>query len=138
MLKKLLSLIGADLTVIYCVMDGAFGNNNALQMVRQCSLHLISKLRYDAALYFPYDGPQKKRGANKKYGDKLNYNHIPTQYLKETTVDRWHPNQYLSDDACGTNFSQDLLNVVIIVKTNLKTGARAHVVLFSSDLDFSL
>jgi putative transposase len=27
------------------------------------------------------------------------------------------------------------LNVVIIVKTNLKTGARAHVVLFSSDLD---
>lgn len=86
MLKKLLALIGVDLTVIYCVMDGAFGNNNALQMVRQCSLHLISKLRWDAALYFPYDGPQKKRGANKKYGDKLNYNHIPEQYLKETTV----------------------------------------------------
>ena len=53
MLNKLLALIGVDLNVIYCVMDGAFGNNNALQMVRQCSLHLISKLRYDAALYFP-------------------------------------------------------------------------------------
>jgi hypothetical protein len=59
MLKKLLRLIGRDLKVIYCVMDGAFGNNNALQMVRQCSLHLISKLRCDAALYFPYEGPQK-------------------------------------------------------------------------------
>jgi len=29
------------------------------------------------------------------------------------------------------------LNMVIIVKTNLKTGARAHVVLFSSDLDLA-
>ena len=136
MLKKLLALIGADLTVIYCVMDGAFGNNNALQMVRQCSLHLISKLRWDAALYFPYDGPQKKRGANKKYDDKLNYNHIPEQYLKETTV----------TDGIQTKIYQmtlwhklfpDLLNVVVMVKTNLKSGARAHVVLFSSDLDLA-
>lgn len=136
MLKKLLALIGLDLSVIYCVMDGAFGHNNALQMVRQCSLHLVSKLRGDAALYFPYDGPQKKRGANKKYGDKLNYNHIPAQYLKETTV----------TDGIQTNIYQmtmwhklfpDLLNVVVIVKINLKTGARAHVVLFSSDLDLA-
>jgi len=133
MLKSLLSLIGTDLTIVYCVMDGAFGNNNALQMVRQCSLHLISKLRWDAALYFPYDGPQKKRGANKKYGEKLIYHHIPDQYLKETTL----------TDGIQTKTYQltmwhklfpDLLNVVVIVKTNLKTGAKAHVVLFSSDV----
>jgi len=133
MLKSLLSLTGVDLNVIYCVMDGAFGHNNALQMVQQCSLELISKLRWNAALYFPYDGPQKKRGARKKYGDKLNYNHMPEQYLKETTV----------TDGIQTKLYQmtmwhklfpDLLNVVIIVKTNLKSGARAHVVLFSSDL----
>lgn len=134
MLNKLLTLLGTDLKVSYCVMDGAFGHNNALQMVRQCSLHLISKLRCDAALYFPYAGPQKKCGANKKYGNKLNYQHLPEQYLKETTV----------TDGVQTNIYQmtmwhklfpDLLNVVIIVKTNLKTGARAHAVLFSSDLD---
>jgi putative transposase len=133
MLKKLLRLIGPDLKVIYCVMDGAFGHNNALQMVRQCSLHLISKLRGDAALYFPYQGPQKKRGATKKYGDKLNYDHIPDKYLKETSI----------VDGIQTNIYQmkmwhklfpDLLNIVIIVKINLKTQARAHVVLFSSDL----
>jgi len=29
------------------------------------------------------------------------------------------------------------LNVVIIAKTNLRTQARAHVVLFSSDLDLN-
>ena len=86
MLTKLLSLIGIDLNLVYCVLDGAFGNHYALQMVRHCSLHLISKLRNDTALYFPYAGEQKKVGARKKYGHKLDYAHIPDQYLNETTV----------------------------------------------------
>jgi putative transposase len=133
MLNKLLTLIGVDLNVIYCVMDGAFGNNNALQMVRQCSLHLISKLRYDAALYFPYEGEQNKRGANKKYGHKLDYNHIPDKYLQETSlVDGIQTKIYQM--RMWHKLFPDLLNVVIIVKINLKTQARAHVVLFSSDL----
>ena len=136
MLTQLLALLGVSLKVSYCVMDGAFGNNYALQMVRQCSLHLISKLRADAALYFPYTGPQKKVGARKKYGAKLDYAHIPDQYLKETTV----------LDGIQTNIYQltmwhklfpDLLNVVIIRKLNLKTQACAHVVLFSSDLNLA-
>jgi hypothetical protein len=136
MLKKLLALVGVSLKVSYCVMDGAFGNNNALQMVRQCSLHLISKLRADAALYFPYTGPQKKVGARKKYGAKLDYAHIPDQYLKETTV----------LDGIQTHIYQmtmwhklfpDQLNVVIIHKLNLKTQACAYVVLFSSDLELA-
>lgn len=136
MLKKLLDLLRVSLKVSYCVMDGAFGHNYALQMVRQCSLHLISKLRADAALYFPYTGPQKKVGARKKYGSKLDYAHIPDQYLQETTV----------LDGIQTNIYQmtmwhklfpDLLNVVIIRKINLKTQACAHVVLFSSDLELA-
>jgi hypothetical protein len=133
MLKTLLMLIGVDLSVVYCVMDGAFGNNNALQMVNQCSLHLISKLRYDAALYFPYEGQQKKRGAPRKYGHKLNYAHIPAKYLKETTiVDGIKTNIYHM--TMWHKLFPEQLNVVIILKINLKTQAQAHVVLFSSDL----
>ena len=133
MLKKLLLLLGLDLVPVYCVMDGAFGHNNALQMVQQCSLHFVSKLRCDAALYLPYQGPQKKRGANKKYGDKLTYDHLPPRYLKESKV----------VEGIQTNIYQmqlwhklfpELLNIVIIVKVNLKTQTHAHVVLFSSDL----
>jgi len=136
MLIKLLALVGVSLKLSYCVMDGAFGHNYALQMVRQCSLHLISKLRADAALYFPYTGPQKKVGARKKYGAKLDYAHIPDQYLKETTV----------LDGIQTHIYQmtmwhklfpDQLNVVIIHKLNLKTQACAYVVLFSSDLELA-
>lgn len=136
MLRRVLVLIGSELNLVYCVMDGFFGNNNALQMVRQCSLHIISKLRHDAALYFPYDGPQKKRGAKKKYGHKLNYTDISDDHLKETTT----------QDGIRTDIYQmalwhkrfpDQLNVVVIVKTKLKTGARAHVVLFSSDQELA-
>jgi hypothetical protein len=136
MLKKLLSLIGIDLQLVYCVLDGAFGNNYALQMVRQCSLHLISKLRADAALYFPYEGPQKKVGARKKYGQKLDYAHLPDQYLKETTVVDGIQTCIYQMTLWHKRFP-DLLNVVIIVKTNLKTQARAHIVLFSSNLDLA-
>jgi putative transposase len=57
MMEALLRLITTVLSVTYLVLDGHFGHPNALQMVRQCSLHLISKLRCDAALYFPYTGP---------------------------------------------------------------------------------
>ena len=136
MLKKLLALIGLDLKLSYCVLDGAFGHNDALQMVRQCSLHLISKLRHNAALYFPYQGTQKKVGARKKYGQKLDYSHLPDQYLKETTVlDGIQTSLYQM--TMWHKLFPDLLNVVIIVKINLKTQAHAHVVLFSSDLELA-
>jgi putative transposase len=39
-------------------------------MARQSNLHLISKLRYDAALYFPYTGSYAGRGPRRKYGSK--------------------------------------------------------------------
>src|SRR5207244_3952391 len=53
MLGALLHVIAGVVSLTYLVLDGHFGNHNALQMARQHNLHLISKLRYDAALYFP-------------------------------------------------------------------------------------
>ena len=38
------------------VYDGALGNNAGLQGVTQTGLHLISKLRHDSKLYFPFAG----------------------------------------------------------------------------------
>jgi len=133
MLNSLLVLLGIDLRPVYCVMDGAFGNNNALQMVGQCSLHLISNLRSDAALYFPYEGEQKKRGANKKYGAKLDYDHIPDKYLTETSLLDGLQTQ-IYQMTMWHKLIPDKLNIVIIVKTNRTTQKVAHVVLFSSDL----
>jgi putative transposase len=58
----LLTLIAGYSPLTYLVLDGHFGNHNALQRARQSHVHLISKLRYDAALYFPSTGPYAGRG----------------------------------------------------------------------------
>jgi putative transposase len=136
MVEALLRLITTVLSVTYLVLDGHFGNHNALQMVRQCNLHLISKLRGDAALYFPYSGSYAGRGPRRKYGRKVDYDNIPEMYLKRTTVDAHIETRLYQAQLLHKEFAQ-LLNVVIITKTNLRTQARAHVILFSSDLELT-
>jgi len=134
MVQKQLEIINDMISVKYLVLDGHFGNNNALQMTRQCGLHLISKLRNDSALYFSYDGIRNEKGAPRKYGDKIGYRNIPTQYLKESTFEDGIRTDIYQATMLHKAFAQ-ALNVVIIVKTNRKTGKRGHVVLFSSDLE---
>ena len=136
MLSALLQLIATVLSVTYLVLDGHFGNHHAVQMARQCGLHLISKLRCDAALYFPYTGGYAGRGPRRKYGPKVDYDHLPVQYRKETTVEGHIETCLYQMQVLHKEFAQPL-NVVIIAKTNLHTQARAHVVLFSSDLDLA-
>jgi hypothetical protein len=136
MVRKQPLLFNGRLCPAYLVLDGHFGHNNALQMALQYGLYLISKLRCDAALYFVYDGPQKKYGQRRKYGDKLNYADIPARYRQASSVEDDIRTDYYQAQMLHESFAQPL-NVVIIVKTHLKTGARAHVVLFSSDLDLA-
>ena len=136
MIHKQLQVIGGMIALTHMVLDGHFGNHPAVHMVRGCGLHLMSKLRHDAALYFPYDGPYAGRGPRRKYGDKLDYHNIPVQYLTQTTVeDNLHTRIY-QGQLLHKEFAQPL-HVVILVKTNLTTQACAYVVLLSSDLDLS-
>ena len=132
-LEALLHLIAGAVSLTYLVLDGHFGNHNALHMARQHNLHLISKLRCDAALYFPYTGPYAGRGPHRKYGDKVDYDDIPLPYLKEITVEGQVKTCVYQMHLLHKEFAQPL-NVVILVKINLRTQARAHVILFSSDL----
>jgi putative transposase len=133
MLDDLLPLITGVIPLTYFVLDGHFGNHHALQMARQSHLHLISKLRCDAALYFPYAGPYVGRGPRRKYGSKVDYAHMPETYLKETTVEGPIQTRVYQAQLLHKEFAQPL-NVVLLVKTNLRTQAQAHVILFSSDL----
>jgi IS4 transposase len=136
MVQKQLEMLQGIVTIRHLALDGHFGNNNALQMVLQCGLHLISKLRCDSALYFRYDGPQKKKGPRRKYGQKVDYRNIPDKYLVEQSTDGDIETRIYQAEMLHREFAQPL-NVVIITKTNLKTGASANVNLFSSDLDLS-
>jgi hypothetical protein len=133
MLDALLKLIAGVIPLTYLVLDGHFGHHNALHMARQSHLHLISKLRCDAALYFPYTGPYAGRGPRRKYGSKVDDGNMPAKYLKETTVEGHIQTRVYQAPLLHKEFAQPL-NVVIIIKLNLRTHARAHVILFSSDL----
>jgi putative transposase len=93
---------------------------------------LISKLRWDAALCFPWDGA----GHKCKYGKRIDYAHIPDKYLKSTTLKDGIQTCIYQAQLLHEDFPVPL-NVVILVKTNLTTQAWGHVILFSSDLDLS-
>ena len=136
MVDALRHLIAGLLPLTSLLLDGHCGHANALHMTRQANLHLISKLRCDAALYVPYTGPYAGRGPRRQYGHKIDYDNLPGQYLKETTVEGHIETCVYQAQLLHKEFPQPL-HVVIIAKTNLRTQARAHVVLFSSDLDLA-
>lgn len=133
MVRQLLARIGSLFPLTYLVLDGHFGNNGALQMALSCNLQLISKLRSDSALYLPYDGPYAGRGPRRIYGQRIDPRAIPERYLRQTSVEEGLETRIYQLQARHKTIAQ-ALNVVVIVKTNVKSQAVAHVILFSSDL----
>jgi hypothetical protein len=134
LLQAVQQVLGTTLTVTYVVLDGAFGNNYALQMVRRGGYDLISKLAVNSALYFRYAGTYSGRGPHKKYGERVKYATLPGEYRQQTTTAKGICTEIYQFTALHQLFAQPL-NVVVIVKTNSTTGARAHAILFSSDLN---
>jgi putative transposase len=61
---------------------------------------------------------------------------IPDQYLKETKIEDGFETRTYQMQLLHQDFSAPL-NVVILLRTNLATGAWANVILFSSDLELS-
>ena len=136
MLQVLLNTIQGTIQVTYLVLDGHFGNYPALHMVRQSQLQLISKLRSDAFLFFPYTGPSPKRGPCPRLGEQVNIRNVPESYLKETKVEDGFETRTYQMQLLHREFPEPL-NVIFLLKTNLETKAWAHVILFSSDLELS-
>jgi putative transposase len=134
MLKSFLDITQGTIQLTYLVLDGHFGNHPALHMVRQCQLHLISKLRYDAAVFFPYSGPAPKRGPRPRLGDQVQMHRIVEAYLKETKVEDGFETRTYQMQLLHREFAEPL-NVVILIRTNLQSKAWANVILFSSDLE---
>ena len=135
-LKDLLETVGTTISLKYVAMDGHFGNYPSAFMVRQAKLHLISKLRSNAALYLAFEGEHSGRGPKPKYGTKIDVRKLEGKYLKETSTE----NNLRTDIYQGQFYNKEFafaLNVVILVKTNIETNAQAHAILFSTDLELS-
>lgn len=135
MLRAILTWI-APLSVKHLVLDGFFGTSPTAWVVRDCGLHLLSKLRHNAALYLPYTGSKPRRGPTPRYGDKLDYHHLPADVCVQTVTEGQLVTQTYQLTTLHKEFA-DPLNLVVVVKTNLRTHKRAHVLLFSTDLSLS-
>jgi putative transposase len=131
--KKVCDVIRKRLAVNYFVLDGHFGNHFACQMVRQLDLHLISKLRSDAALYLEPTALAKQLRPRLKYGDRLNVAELPADRLKSSHTQAGYLTQVYQVRCLHKSFDRHL-NVVILKKTHLLSGRVGQVILFSSDL----
>ena len=133
LLKTVFATIDGLLPIRYFLLDGYFGNNNTLQMVRGCGLHLISKLRRDAALYLPPTTPYQGRGRPAIYGERLNPKEIDSKY-RVSTQTQGNITTDVYQIECRHKRFPDPLNVVCVRKTNAQTQEKSHVLFFSSDL----
>jgi hypothetical protein len=123
MLRAQLKLMAGQIHLAYLVLDSHFGTHPAMHMVRQCGLHLISKLRCNAALYLPYAGPYQGRGPHRKYGDKLAYQQLPASCPDDQPGGRAKPAAIDPGLAQGV---QPAAQCRIIVKTTCKPRRARH------------
>jgi putative transposase len=131
--KKVCEWLRQRLCVSYFVLDGHFGNALACQMVRSLDLHLISKMRSDAALYREPTPLQKQLRPRLKYGDRLDFAELPADLLRSSQSKDGVLTQVYQVRCLHKSFDRRL-NVVILKKTHLQSGRVGHVILFSSDL----
>lgn len=124
------------LKIRYLVMDGFFGNYPTTWLAAEHGLHLISKLRHNAVLYFPYAGPKPRRGPTPRCGDRLDYTALPLEARTSLVSE----GRFVTETYALTLLHKDFpdpLNVLIIAKTDTCSRKRSHVVLFSTDLALS-
>lgn len=112
-----------DLGIKHLVLDGKYGNYPSIWAVRQTGLHLISKMRHDAALHL----------ANR---ERLNLEQLPSEFLVQTFPEDAYQLAIYQVQASPKDCPL-LLNVVITVKTHLISGKASRLILFSTDLDLS-
>ena len=71
----------------FLVCDAYFSRNPFVEKVRQSGLHLITRLRDDAAMRYAYLGPQKEgRGRDKTFAGKVNVRQLDEQYFTPCAV----------------------------------------------------
>jgi putative transposase len=121
--------------VCYLVVDSAYGTADYLALAKEQGLFLLSKLRSNTCLVFPYEGEQKGKRP-KQYGDTVDYHNIPLQYLKETIEGEGYTSYCYQFKGYAKNcFGLILLNIVVL-RTVKHSDSKASInVWFCSDLD---
>ncbi len=79
--KSLRSLL--PLKVRHVVVDGYYTSRKFVDGMSALELEVVGKLRHDAALVYPYDGPQKARGRRRVYGERVRWSHLDQRHWQD-------------------------------------------------------
>lgn len=135
MINDFLTMLWRFLPILplrYAVGDGGFGNDTVAQLCRNHDLELISKLHYNANLYFPYEGPYAGKGRPRKYGQQLDYKGIDAKYLVDMRVEEGQMTYYYHLPNMLYDKFKMPLNAVVIRKESINDDKVGWVVLFST------
>jgi hypothetical protein len=123
----------------YVVMDAGFGHQAIIELITEQNLHAISKLKKTAALFYVYTGAQKGKKP-KIYGNKIDVYNIPTDYFDHEIIEDDVKTQVFRINCYNKNIKatpSNLINVVVLVHTQISTKKKSHNILFSTDLDLA-
>ena len=118
--------------VTHGVMDGFYAKEKFVSGVSAMGYHMISKLRADAQLLYPYTGEQKPRGRRRKFDGKVAFTDL--HRFEHSDTDQAHLTLYTH--VLWSVSLKRMLRVVVVVNGKDQTKAR-FVVLFSTDTELS-
>lgn len=116
----------------YLLADGAYSKRKFMSKVEELELFLVSKLRYDAALHYPYTGPRHPRGGRpRKYDKKVDYQDLSG--MDKVSIDGVEDTTFTG--VVYHNASKSKVRVVIINPKGNDSKGRGRVILFSTDTE---
>lgn len=131
---EVLSTLCSNVKISHVVMDGYFGNQHYLKLVRAQKMHFICRFKKNTALFFPFIGIQKRLGRRRKYGTRIDIKKIPKKYKvqlpRDHRLNKKGGNVY-QFQAYAKGISKSLMNVVVIVDKS----SGEYTLFMSSDLD---
>jgi len=120
--------------ISYLVVDGFYAKQKYVNGVRDCHLHLITKLRCDANLRYLFCGQRKKRGRPRRYDGKVNFQGLSRFDSVGTVKGEDHLNLYTAV-VNHVSLKRDLRVVIVINRANPKKIRYAVLAATDTELD---
>ena len=139
-LKALLSLLEIHcpgLIAPYLVLDAFYGNKHYQKLCKLFGLDLITKLRSNAHLIYPYVGEQLLKGRKKHLGKKVDYAKLSAKHkviLPDDHLLSEKGTQVFQFKAYAKQITGVLLNIIVVQRTNPKTKKTSQFILMSTDI----
>jgi len=131
------SILSIGMKVSHLVGDAAYGTQDYLELAKKHSLYLISRLRDNPALYFPFVGQYKGSGRPRVYGERCNFDNLDKSFFKEEKKEKGFTYYIYQFEALSKSILGVVLNVVVVRAVREKDGKVAYKVFFSNDKELS-